>query len=203
MVVGITGGIASGKSLVSGILKGLGFTVIDLDAIAREVVKKGSPAWKDIVDAFGRDVLLPDGEIDRKRLGRLVFEDKERLRLLNSITHPRIIDESRRMVSEAIGSDPFRIVFVDAALLIESGYYTEMDKVIIVYADEDTQVKRIVARDGLTEEEALRRIRAQMPLKEKLAYADYVIYNDKDIKDTERQVLEIVEKLKAKGDIEE
>lgn len=203
MVVGITGGIASGKSLVSGILKGLGFTVIDLDEIAREVVKKGEPAWKEIVDVFGRDILLPDEEIDRKRLGRLVFEDKERLRLLNSITHPRIIDNARRMVRKALGSDPFRVVFVDAALLIESGYYTEMDRVIIVYADEETQLKRIMARDGLSEEEALRRIRAQMPLKEKLAYADYVIYNDKDIKATERQVMEIVKRLKEEGAIKD
>ncbi len=199
MIVGLTGGIATGKSLVSSILRRLGAKVIDLDEIAREVVRPGLPAWREIVKAFGRGILKEDGEIDRKRLGEMVFNDHRLLKRLNEITHPRILEEARRRIERIRRSEPRAIVVVDAALLIESGYYREMDKVIVVYADEETQIRRLMERNGLTREEALKRIRAQMPMEEKISYADHVIYNTGSLEDLERETVKVFNKLKEES----
>lgn len=198
MLIGLTGGIASGKSLVSSYLKKLGAKVIDLDEIAREVVGPGLPAWKEIVEAFGKEVLTNEGVIDRKKLGNIVFNDHELLKKLNSITHPRIMKEARRRIEKIRQKEADIMIVVDAALLIESGYYKDMDKTILVYADEDIQIERLKKRDGISEGDALKRLKVQMPLKEKLLFADYVVYNNNESKeDIRRQTSEIFYKLKV------
>lgn len=196
MVVGLTGGIASGKTLVSSIFRKLGARIVDLDEIAREVVRPGLPAWKEIVEAFGKDILTKEGEIDRKRLGGIVFGDPKLLKKLNAITHPRILKEARRRIEKIKKEDPDAIIVVDAALLIESGYHREMDRIIVVYADEEIQRERLMRRNGLSREEAEKRIKAQMPLKEKLAYADYVIYNNHTVDETKREATSLFRRLK-------
>lgn len=199
MLIGLTGGIASGKSLVSSYLKELGAKVIDLDEIARAIVRPGLPAWREIVETMGSIVLTQEGEIDRKRLAAIVFNNHLLLKRLNSITHPRIIEEARRKVEDIRREDPCALIVVDAALLIESGYYKEMDKTILVYADEDLQIERLKKRDGLSEEDIKKRLKAQMPLKKKLLFADYVIYNTGSPEETRRQTLELFKRLQTEA----
>ena len=198
MTVGLTGGIASGKSLVAGELERLGARIVDADLVSREVVRPGTPAHAGIVEAFGPEVLLEDGGIDRKKLGSIVFSDPRKLEVLNSITHPRIRERIRELVSEARRADPSALIVIDAALLIEGGLYREMSKVIVVYADEKTQAERLARRDRITPEEAQKRIRSQMPLKEKLKYADYVIDNNGEPESTLERVREVYGELTEK-----
>ncbi len=196
LVIGLTGGIATGKTLVSNIFKRLGARVIDLDEIAREVVRPGLPAWREIVEAFGQGILIQGGEIDRKRLGEIVFNNPDLLKKLNAITHPRILEEARRRIERIRREEPDAIIIVDAALLVESGYHQEMDRVIVVYADEEVQLERLMRRNGLSREEAEKRVRAQMPIEEKLSYADYVIQNNGSVEETEREVIDLFKRLK-------
>ncbi len=195
MVVGLTGGIASGKSLVSGELKRLGAHVIDADLIAREIVGPGSPALAEIKREFGPRVINDDGTLDRAALGEIVFSDPEKLKLLNSITHPRIIEQQRRMIEEIKKNHADPLIIVDAAILIEAGEHRNMDRVVVVWASEEKQVERLLARNGLTRREAEKRVRAQMPLKEKAEYADYVINNDGGIEETLNLARELYRKL--------
>ncbi|MBI5642799.1 MAG: dephospho-CoA kinase [Deltaproteobacteria bacterium] len=179
MVAGLTGGIASGKTLVSGELKRLGAHLIDADVIARELVEPGKPAYKEIVEEFGPDVVLEDGTLNRKKLGSIVFSDNEKLQILNRITHPRIIERTRELIEEikrADGGDA--LIIVDAAILIEAGIHNCVDKLIVVHVDPEVQIGRLKKRDNLSAEDAKRRIAAQLPLKEKAGYADYVIENN-------------------------
>ncbi len=198
MTVGLTGGIASGKSLVADELERLGARIVDADLVSREVVRPGTPAHAGIVEAFGPEVLLEDGGIDRKKLGSIVFSDPRKLEILNSITHPRIRERIRELVSEARRADPSALIVIDAALLIEGGLFREMSKVIVVYADEKTQTERLARRDRITPEEAQKRIRSQMPLKEKLKYADYVIDNNGEPESTLERVREVYGELAEK-----
>jgi len=200
VTVGLTGGVASGKSLVSGGLKRLGAHIIDADVISREIVAPGEPAYREIASTFGKGVIRADGTIDRKALGSLVFSDPEKRKILNKITHPRIIEKIGLEIKalEAKGGDP--LIVVDAALLIEVGLHKEMSKVIVVYADEEKQIRRIISRDHLTEKEARERVNAQMPLPEKLKYADFVIDNNGSVEDTLKSVKELYGRLTgAKG----
>jgi dephospho-CoA kinase len=199
MTVGLTGGIASGKSLVAGELKRLGAHIIDADLISREVVEAGKPAHGEIVAAFGPGVLLEDGGIDRKKLGSIVFSDPAKLQRLNAITHPRIRDRIRERVAEIERAHPAPLIVIDAALLIEGGLYKEMSKVIVVYADEKKQAERLCERDGLGPVEARKRIESQMPLKKKREYADYVIDNNGTVKETLERVREVYRELAGKG----
>ena len=177
MLIGLTGGIASGKSLAAEELKRLGAYLIDADEIAREVVKPGLPAYLDIVKEFGKGILNADKTIDRKALGKVVFSNPEIRKRLEQITHPRILDEINKNVKTVKGKNPDAIIVVDAALLIEAGLHKKMDKVIVVYADEKTQIERMMKRDNFTMDEAKNRISAQIPLQEKRKYADFVIEN--------------------------
>lgn len=199
MIVGLTGGIASGKSLVAGELERLGARIVDADLIAREVVAPGMPAWRDIVAGFGESILLEDGSIDRKKLGATVFSDPAKLKRLNDITHPRIREKIRERVAEMEREDSNPLIVVDAALLIEGGLYKEMSKVIVVYADEEKQTHRLRKRDGVGLGEAKKRIDAQMPLKEKREYADYVIDNNGTVNETIESVRKLYGKLTGKG----
>lgn len=189
-VIGLTGGIASGKSFVAGILRELGAIVIDADAIAREVVEPGTEAWREIVEAFGEEFLLPSGHLDRKKLARKIFQDPAARETLEAITHPRI---RKRMFEEverqrSIGDSCRRVIVLDIPLLFETGRPPGLDGVIVVYADEEVLLERLIARDGIPREEAELRLRAQMPLREKVRLADWVIDNNGSPEATRAQV---------------
>ncbi len=189
-VIGLTGGIASGKSTIAGMLRRLGAEVIDADQIARELVEPEQPALGEIVRAFGPEVLDPAGRLDRKRLGVLVFADPERRRLLNAILHPRIAAETaqRVAVAEARG---LAVVVYEAALLVENQIYRALDGLVVVAVPEDEQLRRLMARETIDESAARRRLGAQAPLQEKVAVADFVIDNSGPSDQTERQVEKI------------
>ncbi|MBI5561902.1 MAG: dephospho-CoA kinase [Deltaproteobacteria bacterium] len=179
LLAGLTGGAASGKSLVHAEFERLGAHVIDADAAAREIVVPGSPALAEITARFGPGILNADGTLDRRGLGRIVFSDPGARAALNAITHPRIRARINERMEELKKLPESRIIIiVDAALLIENGLAGAMDMVIVVDAAEETLVERIMKRDGLTRPEAKSRIAAQMPLAEKRAKADYVIDNN-------------------------
>lgn len=199
MLIGLTGGIASGKNLVANYFREFGAYIIDADEISRYITKPDMSAYNDIVREFGSGILNSDGTIDRKKLGDIVFNNTDLLKKLNQITHPKIIAEEKRRIKEIQSKKPDAVIVVNAALLIESGHYKEMDKVIVVYADEDMQIKRFAQRDGLTEEEAKIRIACQMPLKEKTNFADFVIDNMQDIEKTKTEVKRVFEKISQKA----
>ena len=188
LLVGLTGGIATGKSTVSAMFRALGCVIIDADVLAREVVEPGEPAWHDIVTEFGEEVLQPDRSLDRKKLGAIVFADPARRRLLEAMTHPRIRDRFARRLQELAEEGFAGIVFFDAAVIIESGNYRNMDRLVVVITDEVTQRGRLRGRDGIGEEEARRKIASQMPVAEKAKLADHVIDNAGDRAATEVQV---------------
>lgn len=173
--VGLTGSIGVGKSFVAAVLQELGCHVVDADQTAREVVLPGTPGLAAVAQAFGPDVLGPDGTLDRPRLGALVFPDQEKRKLLNSLLHPFIIARQDELMSEWEREDPEGIGVIDAALMIESGGYKRFDKLIVVHCRPEVQLDRLMKRDGLTEAEAQQRITAQLSQKEKCKFADYLI----------------------------
>ncbi|MCR4443369.1 MAG: dephospho-CoA kinase [Peptococcaceae bacterium] len=197
LVVGLTGGIASGKSMISRCLKELGAEIIDADKLAREIVAPNTPAWQEIKEFFGEDVLDHKGCIDRKKLAEIVFNSEEARKKLNSIVHPRVI----RLVEDALnelkkrkkGSPP--VVVVDAPLLIEAGLTGLVDEVWVVAAPEEIQLERLMKRDKLTRRDAEKRLRSQMPLAEKLRYADRVIDNSGDADGTLEKVRSLWQEL--------
>ncbi len=197
LLIGLTGGIATGKSLVSEILRGLGAYIIDADKIAREVVEPQKPAWLETVDYFGKDIINKDKTINRKMLGEIVFNDPVKKRKLEEIVHPRVIEEENRMVKEYLKIKPDGIVIIDAALLIEAGSHKRVDKLIVVYADKEAQAKRLMERDGLSRTDAEKRIASQLPLDKKVKMADFVIDNSKGIEGTRRQTIDIFNKLRS------
>jgi len=190
LLVGLTGGLATGKSTVSDILRGLGCVVLDADVLAREVVEPGQPALATIAQEFGPEVLRPDGTLDRKRLGAIVFADPERRRRLEAITHPAIRDRylARLAELEAQGFDG--VVVWDAPVMIESGGYKNMDRLVVVITDAATQRERALARDG-DRTDVERKIASQMPLADKAALADHVIDNSGDRAATEAGTREV------------
>ena len=175
LLVGLTGGIATGKSTVSRLFVECGAQLIDADVLARDVVAPGRPALQRIAEAFGREMLRPDGTLDRDRLGRAVFGDAGKLARLNAIVHPDVAAEQERRRGEIAEETPRAVVIYDAALLIETDAHQRMDKLIVVTADEPTQIARLEARNHLSAEEARRRVAAQMPLADKVKLANYVI----------------------------
>lgn len=178
-VVGLTGGIASGKSWVARRLRARGAVVVDADQLARDVVAPGQPALAEIGRAFGADVLRPDGTLDRGRLGDIVFADRDARRRLEAITHPAIAARAQAQIAAAASAGA-RVVFYEAALLVESGSHRWTDAVIVVAASPTTQRRRLMARDGLSAEQADARLAAQAPLAAKLAVATWVLRNDAD-----------------------
>lgn len=197
LLAGLTGGIASGKNSVAAILKGLGAKVIDADLLSRELVQEGRPAWQEIVDVFGSAVINEDGSLKRKALGEIVFAHDEKRELLNSILHPRIIEEERRRICLIEKDAPHSIVIVNAALLIESGNYKDMDKVILLSADENTVIKRLALRDGLSPDKSRLRIKAQSSINEKLKWADFVVENNGTMEELKEKVVKLYGELKA------
>ncbi|QDG54214.1 dephospho-CoA kinase [Persicimonas caeni] len=194
VIVGLTGGIASGKSTVANMMAELGARIIDADVIARKIVEPGEPAWEDIREAFGDEVLRDDDTLDREALGKVVFGDREARKKLESITHPRI---GQRMMERAqqIRSEGHHWVIYDAALIVENGIHEWLDSLIVVAADRDVQIKRVMERDNMSHDEAVQRLDAQMPLEEKIAVADYVIDNNGTLQQTREQVEQIYQQI--------
>jgi len=196
LIVGLTGGVASGKSTVSNILREEGAYHIDADQIARDLVQPHTPTWHELIKTFGEEILQPDGSIHRKKLAAIVFSNPEKRSLLNRILHPRIKEETQRRLKEIGQKDPEAVVVIDAALLVETGDYREMDRLIVVHSTEAQQIERLRERDGANEEEALRIVSAQMPLGEKLKVADFVIRNEGSLEETRQKTQEVFQELK-------
>ena len=190
-VYGITGNIASGKSSVARMFEELGARVIDADEVAREVVEPGEPAWKEIVEEFGDGVLEPGGKINRKKLAEIVFSDEAGRGKLNDITHPRIKERIRDLLKQ-YEREGASIVMVEATLIVErGGLRSLLNGLIVVTADEETQIERLVREKGYTRDEAVSRLSAQMPAEEKIKHADYVIDNSGSLENTRKQVKSI------------
>lgn len=194
--IGLTGSIAVGKSFVCSVLRELGCHVLDADVTAREVVAKGTPGLTAIVGEFGETVLTEEGDLDRKKLGAIVFGDKEKRELLNSIVHPLVIEAQDRWISDVEKTDSDGIAVIDAALMIESGGYKRFDKLIVVWCNSAIQLERLMRRDGLSESDAKKRVAAQMPQDEKKKFADHLIDTSLGFDDTRAQVKDIVTRLK-------
>ncbi len=195
-LIGLTGGIASGKSAVAKILKSLGAAVVDADALAREVVEPGHDAWKDIVEAFGAEVLQPDQTLDRQKLRATIFNNPAARKQLEAIIHPRVraLAEERIQKHAAAG---YEIVVYEVPLLFEGNLHEWLRPVVLVACDLDTQRRRLQERDGLTVEASQKHIDAQMSLAEKRRLADYVIENDGSLEDLEREVQAVLNKIKT------
>jgi dephospho-CoA kinase len=195
LLVGLTGGIATGKSTVTALLASPSVRVVDADALAREVVEPGTPAYARIVAEFGRDVLQPDGRLDRARVGQVVFPDPAKRKWLESVTHPAIRARFERIMADLERQGFDGILIWDAALLVESGGHKNMDKVVVVTTDPDTQLRRLTARDGSSEAAARARTASQMPLAVKARAGDYVIDNSGTREQTEARVREVYRAL--------
>lgn len=191
LVIGLTGGIASGKSTVSNFLKEMNLTVIDADVEARLAVEKGEPAYQKIVTEFGDDVLQPNGEIDRVKLGSIIFHNVEKRQLLNSIVHPEVRKRMNNQVEAARGRGE-QVIVLDIPLLFESKLTHMVEKTILVYVDRDIQLNRLMERNDLSFSEAEARVQSQMPLSDKVALADAVINNNGSIAETKKQVIEVL-----------
>ena len=193
--VGLTGSIAVGKSFVLSVLGELGCATFDADKIAHSVMEPGRPAYEDVVSEFGREVLAEEGTIDRTKLGAIVFADEARRTRLNQIVHPRVIEEQNRLLREVEASTPDGIAVMDAALIIESGGYKRFDKLIVAFCDRETQIGRLMRRNGITREDAELRIAAQMSSDEKRRYADYEIDTSGTFDQTRARVTEVFNQL--------
>ncbi|TWE02632.1 dephospho-CoA kinase [Neobacillus bataviensis] len=193
LVIGLTGGIASGKSTVSNMLKEMSITVIDADVEARLAVMEGEPAYKQIIAEFGDGILLENGEIDRQKLGAIIFHQADKRQRLNEITHPEV---RRRMLEqvETAKRNNEEVVVLDIPLLFESKLTTMVEKTLLVYVDSDIQLQRLVERNNLTITDAQARISSQMPLSEKIKLADAVINNNGTLAETKQQLLTVLDK---------
>ena len=196
LIVGLTGGVASGKTTVSEVLREEGAILIDADQIARELVQPQTPAWQELVRAFGNDILDREGSIHRQKLASLIFSNPRKRSLLNRILHPRIKEEIGRRLKGIQQKDPEAIVVIDAPLLIETGGHREMDKVIVVVCTETQQIERLRRRNQLSEEQARAMLSSQMSLEEKAALADYVICNEGSSEETRQKARNVLKELK-------
>jgi dephospho-CoA kinase len=194
--VGLTGSIGVGKSYVSGVLQELGCHVVDADQTAREVVIPGAAGLEAVVAAFGSEILREDGTLDRTKLGGIVFPDQKKRELLNSILHPFIIARQDALLDEWEKTDPTGIGVIDAALIIESGGYKRLDKLIVVHCRPAVQLERLMARDRLSEAEARQRVASQMPQAEKCKYADYLIDTSDGFDSTRERTTEVLKQLR-------
>lgn len=194
--VGLTGGMACGKSFVGEALADLGCHLLEADRLGHEVLLPGGEAYAPAVRAFGSGILGPGGQIDRRALAALVFGSPERLALLNSLVHPPVFRQEKEWLARVESEDPHGIAVVEAAILIETGSYQRFDKLIVVRCDEEQQVRRSMKRDGLAREEVLARLRRQMPVSEKVQFADFVIDTSGAKEETLRQTRVVYESLR-------
>ncbi len=190
-IIGLTGGIASGKSTVSALLQEKGYTIIDADLAARMVVEVGQPAYLAIVEAFGKGILQENGQIDRAGLGAIIFNDQTKRNLLNGIVHPAVRSMMLSHKDEAVENGKQTII-MDIPLLFESDLTWMVDRTIVVTVEKDVQLSRLMKRNKMTEEEAASRISSQLPLREKVEKADAVIDNNGSVEDTLKQVEELL-----------
>ncbi len=195
--VGLTGGLASGKSFVGAALEELGCKLIEADQLGHEVLMPDGSAYAAVVEEFGPGILDENGEIDRKRLALEVFASKEKLRRLNSLVHPEVHKRTDELMAEYFAADPDAIVVVEAAIHIETGGYLRFDKLIVVVCTVEQQIERAMRRDGSSRAAALARLASQMPLEEKRKYADYVIDTSGTKEDTLRQTEEVYHLLRS------
>jgi dephospho-CoA kinase len=196
LVVGLTGGIASGKSTVSSFLREAGIPVICADELARKAVERGSPGLEQIRRVFGDEVLDEDGNLDRKVVGTIVFDDEAKRKALESIIHPRVAEEEQRILRELEGQGN-SIAVVDVPLLYETGWQNHFDLVVVVYVPRNDQEERLMSRDRISREEAVARIGAQMPIQKKKEIADRIVDNTGDLAHTYAQVQRLVEELRT------
>jgi dephospho-CoA kinase len=193
-VFGLTGGIACGKSVVSRLFQDNGVPMVDADGVARDVVAPGSPGLGLLVGTFGRELLLPDGSLDRPKLGALVFADSKKRSLLDSTLQRYIQDEVRLRLKNAVEKYP--LVGFEAPLLIERGYHLEFKPVVVVAVSPEIQLQRLMDRDGFNEQEALARINSQIPIDEKIKLANYVLWNDGSTDELYKEALHVLSKIK-------
>ncbi|EGW0544920.1 dephospho-CoA kinase [Listeria monocytogenes] len=192
--IGLTGSVATGKSTVSNLIQQAGIPLVDADIAARKVVEPGTEGLKEIVAYFGGEILLADGTLDRAKLGEIIFKDKEKREKLNEITHPRVKDymlEARERFFRA-GEE---LVFFDIPLLFESHLESLVDQIVVVWTTPETELKRLMERNNLTKEDALRRIESQMGIDEKARKADFVIDNNESLEKTQKQVYSFIERF--------
>jgi len=194
--IGLTGGIASGKSWVASLLRELDFRLLDADLLGHQLIELGQTAHEDVVREFGRGILRADGSVDRKKLGAIVFADSAKLAKLNSILHPRIEEAMNAQFAKWQNEGVRDAVFIEAALLVEAGMHKRLDGLVVVWCRPEDQITRLRAR-GLSEEEALRRISLQLPAQEKLQYATYTIDTSGTMQYTQEQVAALAEKLRT------
>ncbi|MGI6225540.1 MAG: dephospho-CoA kinase [Peptococcales bacterium] len=195
LIVGLTGGIASGKSTISDYLKEMGAVIIDADLLARQVVEPGEKAWWKIKEYFGNQVINADDSLNRKKLAEIVFADLEKRNVLNEIIHPEVIAKTKEMINNYKKEGQAPLVVVDAPLLIEAGMENIVDEIWVIAVEEQVQLARVMRRDQVTREKALQRLKAQMPTAEKLKYAHRVIDNNHGLEHTLKQVKEIWQKV--------
>ena len=196
ILVGLTGGVATGKSTVAKIFKRCGAVVIDADELARRVVEPGKPAWRDIVKLFEKTVFNPDRSLDRQALGSIVFRNRAKLRQLEHIIHPRVAREQQKLVRRVAKRNPHAVVIYEVPLLFEAGVDKRVDQTIVVTADRKTQISRLKKRNGLSRTEALRRISNQMPLAKKIQRADHVLNGTLSPPSLRKQVGQLFEHLR-------
>ena len=195
LLVGLTGGIGSGKSLAASFFKELGAHIIDADQLSRDLVHPGQTALKEIVNYFGKNILDPTGNLDRGKLAKIVFQDPGKKSILEGILHPKIFKKEQEVFLKICTKDPFAIVIIDAALLIESGNYKHVNKVIVVRSSEESQIQRILSRNAVSFDEAVARIKNQMSLEEKIKYADFILDNNMQQEDLKHKVQELFPQL--------
>jgi len=195
-IIGLTGGIATGKSTVAEMFRNANIPIIDTDVIAKEVLNKGSVGYLEVIEHFSEDILHTDKEINRKKLGRIIFTNAKKRKKLNSIVHPKVkdfvlteIEKNRQMNKE--------VVIVDVPLLYESGFDSLVDEVIVVYVDPESQIQRLMDREQITNEYAIMKIKAQIPLEEKVKKATYLIDNSSSILDTKKQFTKILAEIEV------
>ena len=197
LVIGLTGGIASGKSTVSTMFKEMNIPVVDADVEARLAVMKGEAAYFQIIDTFGKDILLEDGEIDRQELGSIIFHQEEKRKLLNEIVHPEVRKRMMEQVEKAQQTGE-EVIVLDIPLLFESKLTYMVEKTILVYVDYDIQLERLMKRNSLSIDDAKARIQSQMPLNEKIKLADAVINNNGSIEETKKQLINVLSQFGIK-----
>lgn len=187
MIIGLTGGSGSGKSTVAEILKQHNMLIIDCDKIAHEIILKGNDAYIELINIFGENILDSSKQIDRKKLGNIVFKDKGKLNLLNECTHKHIVNKVKEIIKENLNNKDINAIVIDAPLLIEANLHTIVDEVWAVYADTDIRIQRLIKRDNITLEQAKERLQSQMSWVEMVTYADTIIYNN-NLDDMKKQI---------------
>jgi dephospho-CoA kinase len=200
IIIGLTGGIATGKSTVTGMFKQMNIPVIDADEVSRSVVNDDSFVIEGIERAFGTVVINPDGTLNRKELGKIVFSDSKKLDILNKIIQPAIRGRIERMLEDFKKKDP-AVIVIDIPLLYEFNYESMTDYIIVVYVNNEYQIERLIKRDKISRDEAVKRIKSQMPMNKKMELADYVIDNSCEMFETQKQLKDILTKINIMEDI--